>query len=73
MTLLFLGSALAIIAFFILFSTTRKAQSQGVLLPTSGVIRVMPQRGQGHRPGSGPPFVHELKLGRLDLQQVAPY
>ena len=42
LTLLFLGIALAIIAFFIFFSTTRKAQSQGVLLPTSGVIRVMP-------------------------------
>jgi membrane fusion protein len=42
LTLLFLSIALAIIAFFILFSTTRKAQSQGVLLPTSGVIRVMP-------------------------------
>lgn len=42
LTLLFLAIALAIIAFFIFFSTTRKAQSQGVLLPTSGVIRVMP-------------------------------
>lgn len=42
LTWLFLGIALAIIAFFIFFSTTRKAQSQGVLLPTSGVIRVMP-------------------------------
>lgn len=44
LTLLFLAIALAIIAFFILFSTTRKAQSQGVLVPTSGVIRVMPGR-----------------------------
>ena len=42
LTLLFLGIALAIITFFIFFSTTRKAQSQGVLLPTGGVIRVMP-------------------------------
>jgi len=42
LTLLFLAIALAIIAFFIFFSTTRKAQSQGVLVPTSGVIRVMP-------------------------------
>ncbi len=31
-----------IIAFFFLFSTTRKAQCQGVLVPTSGVIRVLP-------------------------------
>ncbi|MFZ4878267.1 HlyD family secretion protein [Janthinobacterium sp. Mn2066] len=44
LTLLFLAIALAIIAFFIFFSTTRKAQSQGVLVPTSGVIRVMPGR-----------------------------
>ncbi|MCL6483337.1 MAG: biotin/lipoyl-binding protein, partial [Janthinobacterium lividum] len=42
LTWLFLAIALSIIAFFIFFSTTRKAQSQGVLLPTSGVIRVMP-------------------------------
>lgn len=25
------------------------------------------------RPGSGPAFVHDLSLGRLDLQQVALY
>jgi membrane fusion protein len=42
LTWLFLAIALAIVAFFIFFSTTRKAQSQGVLLPTSGVIRIMP-------------------------------
>jgi membrane fusion protein len=42
LTWLFLAITLAIVAFFIFFSTTRKAQSQGVLLPTSGVIRVMP-------------------------------
>ncbi len=41
LTALFLGIAIAIIAFFLLFSTTRKAQSQGVLLPTTGVIRIM--------------------------------
>ncbi|WP_193315694.1 hypothetical protein [Janthinobacterium aquaticum] len=35
LTLLFLAITLGIIAFFIFFSTTRKAQSQGVLLPTS--------------------------------------
>jgi membrane fusion protein len=42
LTWLFLAIALGIVAFFIFFSTTRKANSQGVLLPTSGVIRVMP-------------------------------
>ncbi|MDN2670692.1 hypothetical protein OX459_04700 [Janthinobacterium sp. SUN026] len=42
LTWLFLAIALAIVAFFIFFSTTRKAQSQGVLMPISGVIRVMP-------------------------------
>lgn len=35
----------AIIAFFTLFSTTRKATSQGVLLPTAGIIRVVPGQG----------------------------
>jgi membrane fusion protein len=38
LTCLFTTIALAIIAFFIFFSTTRKAQCQGVLLPTAGVI-----------------------------------
>lgn len=37
----FLVIALAIISFFIFFGTTRKAQSQGLLVPTSGVIRIM--------------------------------
>lgn len=32
----------AIIAFFTFFSTTRKAHCEGLLLPTAGVIRVMP-------------------------------
>jgi membrane fusion protein len=40
LTLLFAGAALAIVAFFLCFSTTRKAQSQGLLLPSGGVIRV---------------------------------
>lgn len=44
LTVLFAGIALAIVAFFLCFSTTRKAQSQGVLLPTGGVIRVIPGR-----------------------------
>ncbi|RSZ55520.1 HlyD family efflux transporter periplasmic adaptor subunit [Massilia atriviolacea] len=44
LTLLFAGIALAIVAFFLSFSTTRKAQSQGLLLPTGGVIRVIPGR-----------------------------
>jgi membrane fusion protein len=32
----------AILAFFAFFSTTRKAQCQGILLPGAGVIRVLP-------------------------------
>ncbi|MFZ6676210.1 HlyD family secretion protein, partial [Undibacterium sp. Xuan67W] len=42
LTAWFVGLIFVIIAFFFLFSTTRKAQCQGVLLPTSGVIRVLP-------------------------------
>lgn len=38
---LFVLIAISIIAFFALFSTTRKAQTSGVLLPDSGVIKVM--------------------------------
>ncbi|MBI3284886.1 MAG: HlyD family efflux transporter periplasmic adaptor subunit [Burkholderiales bacterium] len=44
LTALFVGLVAAIVAFFFLFSTTRKAQCQGVLLPTSGVIRVLPMQ-----------------------------
>lgn len=44
-TAVFVGIALCIVAFFILFSTTRKAQATGVLLPTAGVIRVTPKQG----------------------------
>lgn len=39
-TLFFVLIAICIIAFFALFSTTRKAQTSGVLLPESGVIKV---------------------------------
>lgn len=42
LTLLFVGITAAIIAFFTFFSTTRKAQCSGVLLPDLGVIRVLP-------------------------------
>jgi membrane fusion protein len=42
LTAVFGGIALCILAFFFLFSTTRKAQATGMLLPTSGVIRVTP-------------------------------
>jgi membrane fusion protein len=45
LTAIFIAVALGIVAFFAFFSTTRKAQSQGVLLPTAGVIRVL--AGQG--------------------------
>jgi membrane fusion protein len=41
LTLLFVLIALLLIAFFALFSTTRKAQASGVLLPNRGVIKVM--------------------------------
>lgn len=39
-TLFFVLIAICIITFFALFSTTRKAQTSGVLLPESGVIKV---------------------------------
>jgi membrane fusion protein len=42
LTSIFVAIALCILAFFFLFSTTRKAQATGVLLPTAGVIRVTP-------------------------------
>lgn len=41
LTTVFVTMALAIMVFFALFSTTRKAQTSGVLLPDSGVIKVM--------------------------------
>ncbi|MBI3712362.1 MAG: HlyD family efflux transporter periplasmic adaptor subunit [Burkholderiales bacterium] len=40
-TTFFVLIAIGIITFFALFSTTRKAQTSGVLLPDSGVIKVM--------------------------------
>jgi membrane fusion protein len=39
---LFVAIAAGIVTFFGVFSTTRKAQCQGVLLPTAGIIRVVP-------------------------------
>ncbi|MBC3934336.1 HlyD family efflux transporter periplasmic adaptor subunit [Undibacterium sp. CY7W] len=42
LTLLFVSIAALIIGFFVFFSTTRKAQCSGVLLPNLGVIRVLP-------------------------------
>jgi membrane fusion protein len=42
LTGLFVSIAIGIILFFCFFSTTRKAQCQGVLLPTAGVIKVVP-------------------------------
>lgn len=41
LVVLFVAIALSIILFFALFSTTRKAQTTGVLLPDRGVIRVV--------------------------------
>ncbi|GGX08152.1 HlyD family secretion protein [Undibacterium macrobrachii] len=40
-TVLFVAIGIAIISFFAFFSTTRKAQTSGVLLPNSGVIKVV--------------------------------
>jgi membrane fusion protein len=42
LTVLFAVMAALIIAFFFFFGTTRKAQSRGVLVPTSGIIRIFP-------------------------------
>lgn len=44
LTSLFVGLALCIVAFFTLFSTTRKAHCQGVLLPMAGIIRIVPSQ-----------------------------
>ena len=41
-TLMYGAVATAIIAFLVCFSTTRKAQVQGVLLPSAGLIRLLP-------------------------------
>lgn len=45
LTAVFVSIALCIISFFILFSTTRKTQATGVLVPNTGVIRVTPAQG----------------------------
>ena len=42
LTLFFMLIIAALVCFFIFFSTTRKAQCMGVLLPTSGVVRIVP-------------------------------
>jgi len=42
LTAFFCAFAVAIIAFFIFFSTTRKADAPGVLLPSQGLIRLRP-------------------------------
>ncbi len=38
---MFVIVAMSLVTFFVFFETTRKAQSQGVLLPTAGIIRVV--------------------------------
>ncbi len=45
LTLLFVVLAAGIVAFFVGFSYTRKAKVPGVLLPSKGLIRVMPMQG----------------------------
>ena len=42
LTLFFTTIIAAVVCFFIFFSTTCKAQCQGVLLPTTGVVRIVP-------------------------------
>jgi membrane fusion protein len=44
LTAMFVGFALLVLVFFFCFSTTRKAQCQGILLPSSGVIRIFPSQ-----------------------------
>ena len=44
LTLLFASFALALVAFFAGFSYTRKAKVPGILLPTRGMIRVLPMQ-----------------------------
>ncbi|WP_229213414.1 MULTISPECIES: HlyD family secretion protein [unclassified Duganella] len=38
----FFAIGVGLICFFIFFSTTRKAKCQGVLLPTAGIVRIIP-------------------------------
>jgi membrane fusion protein len=42
LTVFFVALAVAVVLFFALFSTTRKAQCQGILLPVGGVTRILP-------------------------------
>lgn len=42
LTWMFVAIAAGIVTFFCVFSSTRKAQCQGILLPTAGVVRVVP-------------------------------
>lgn len=44
LSILFFSLGFVIILFFALFETTRKAQTQGVLLPTSGLIKILPMQ-----------------------------
>jgi membrane fusion protein len=45
LTALFAAITVALIAFFIFFGTIRKAQCSGLLIPTSGVLKVVPPQG----------------------------
>lgn len=44
LTTFFCAITIIIVAFFIFFDTTRKAESSGVLLPSEGLIRVIPRQ-----------------------------
>jgi hypothetical protein len=45
----------------------------GALLGRVRFLKLVALNPRPARPGSGPAFVHDLRLGRLDLQQAALY
>lgn len=44
LTAFFASITMALVCFFVFFSTTRKAACQGVLLPTTGIVRIVPNQ-----------------------------
>ncbi|MEG0224281.1 MAG: HlyD family efflux transporter periplasmic adaptor subunit [Comamonas sp.] len=45
LTFIFLGIAIVLIAFLFFFSTTRKIKSSGIILPNSGLVRLVAAQG----------------------------
>lgn len=45
LTVFFAAIAVTLIAFFVFFSTVRKAQCSGLLIPTAGVLKIVPPQG----------------------------